>query len=60
MILVGRKAIAAFLGVHPDRVRELARAGAPIRVLSEGFGTRYLADEEALLGWVRVQAPRLP
>lgn len=61
MILVGRKAIAELLGVHVDTVRVLARAGAPIRVVHEAHGARYLAEREALLEWVRVRpAPHSP
>ena len=53
LVLVGRKAIAELLGVHPDTVRSLVEAGAPIRVVHDGHGARYLAEREALLDWVR-------
>ncbi len=61
MILVGRKAIAELLGVHPDTVRVLAQSGAPIRVVHADQGTRYFAEREALLEWVRGRpAPHSP
>lgn len=54
-MLEGCKAIAAALGpdVRPRRVRRLAAAGAPIRILFDGRGIRYLADSEALSAWLR-------
>ncbi len=58
MILNGLKQIAEFVGCGRDRVRELKRAGAPIRVTGRGDGRRYLADSEALRAWAsNVPAP---
>lgn len=53
-VLEGRKAIAAYLGLHDVRsVRSLWRAGAPIRVTGRGPGRRYYADPAALRSWLQ-------
>lgn len=62
-MLDGLKAIAWHLG-GPDfstkRVRALARKGAPIRVVGDGLGRRYLADSDALDAWLRVENGQKP
>lgn len=54
MILHGVKEISGFLNCSRNKLRSLVRAGAPIKCLGDGdTGTRYIADTEALLAWVR-------
>lgn len=50
--LTGAKEIAQELGVSTDRVARLYLAGAPIRVLGEGRGRRYLASRAGLRYWL--------
>lgn len=51
-VMTGAKAIGEALGVHPRRVPGLYRAGAPIKRVGEGRGTRYLASMAALRYWL--------
>ena len=60
VVLDGAKAIADALGwTDARRVRLLVESGAPVRVLHRrrhaGRGRRYLADEGALLAWLRCE-----
>lgn len=54
-ILVGSKEIAAALRCERRRVRALIAAGAPIRRVSTGRGSRYIASLEELIAWVRLR-----
>lgn len=55
-LLSGLKAIAAHLELSVRLVVACYRAGAPIRRLGSGRGSRYLAEPDALDRWLSTSA----
>lgn len=55
-VIVGAKAIAEILGVNAKRVPRLWAAGAPIKRIGQGNGTRYIASSSSLAYWLSAAA----
>jgi hypothetical protein len=54
-MLIGAKEIAAFLRFDDvRRLKTIIDYGAPIRIIGNGTGSRYLASAKAVARWARL------